>query len=325
MTRWEEFFALSLRRIFKHALGYEEQFGATTSNSDFFNQAASDLIKDGLESQLPFAVSRFGYSELRALLTYLHIHTNGSNFQKIFSFAKGQKVEPWWHRNTVNIITHNAGLFPKEIKYIEQFCRLLLSDMTEIDVLGSWLAGEREIKPRMPNTKFMRFHDFYHFRHSHPWTTALKGKKILVVHPFSKSIQNQYKLRNKLFEGVHQLPDFELITYKAVQSMAGNKPHGFDNWFQALDSMKSDISKIEFDISILGCGAYGMPLTAFIKRDLKKKAIHLGGNTQILFGIKGSRWETDPTFKPILNSYWTKPLPEETPDGHQKVDNNCYW
>jgi hypothetical protein len=325
MTDLEKALALNLRRVFRLVFGRKDTFESSSDNCDYFDQAASDLILRGLESNLPFAVSRFGYSELRALLTYIHIHEEGSDWHKIFSYAKGEKVEPWWHENTVKIITHNAGIFPREVEVIENFCRLVLQDIEEIDVLGSWLGGEAWIKPKMPNTKFMRLHDFYHFLHIHPWTAALKGKRVLVVHPFSKSIQSQYKLKDKIFTDAHTLPDFELITYKAVQSIAGNKPLGFDNWFQALDSMKSDISKIDFDIAILGCGAYGMPLAVSIKRDLKKKAVHLGGNTQILFGIKGSRWESDPNFSPIFNSDWVKPLAEETPEGHQTIDSNCYW
>ncbi|HLA58611.1 MAG TPA: hypothetical protein VK622_07615 [Puia sp.] len=325
MNDLEKTLAINIRRIFRVILGYKDKFETTSENCDYFNQAASNLIRDGLESNLPFAVSRFGHSELRALLTYIHIHEKSSDFGKILSFVKGNKVEPWWNANVIGKITHNAGLFPSEVEVIEKFCVLLLKEMGQLDVLGSWLGGEAWIKNMMPTTKFMRFHDFYHFLHEEPWTVALKDKKVLVIHPFSTSIQRQYMLRDKIFTGVHKLPDFELITYKAVQSIAGNIPTGFDDWFQALDFMKSDISKIEFDVAILGCGAYGMPLAASIKRDLKKKAIHLGGNTQILFGIKGSRWESDPNFSSIINSYWIKPLPEETPAGHQTIDSNCYW
>jgi hypothetical protein len=325
MTDLEKIVALNLRRIFRIGFGYQDKFETTSDNCDYYNQEASNLIRDGLESNLPFAVSRFGHSELRALLTYLHQQEKGSNLKKIIAYVKGEKVEPWWYQNTVRKITHNAGVFPKEIKVIEDFCRLVLTDMREIDVLGSWLGGEIWIKKLMPNAKFMRFHDFYHFLHAEPWTLALKNKKVLVVHPFSKSIERQYKIKDKIFTGVHELPHFEMITYKAVQSIAGNIPQGFDNWFQALDRMKSDISKLTFDVALLGCGAYGMPLAAFIKRDLRKKAIHLGGNTQILFGIGGSRWENDATFSHIFNSNWIKPLPEETPTGHQSIDSNCYW
>lgn len=317
--------ALNGRRFFQRALRYEDTFEATYAHSDYSGQTASDIIKEGLLSEFPFVVSRFGYGELRTLLTYLHKKEKSSNTEKFLSFIKGEKVEPWWSENTIQKITHNAGVFPDDITTIEDFSRLILNDLSHIDVLGSWLGGERWVKPFMTNTKFIRFLDFYHFLHKNPWTKALEGKNVLVIHPFTKSIENQYQFREFIFTGVHSLPKFNLITYKAFQSIAGNKPVGFNTWFQVLDRMKQDIANINFDIAILACGAYGMPLAVHIKRDLKRKAIHLGGNAQILFGIKGSRWEGDKKFAHIFNSYWVKPLPDETPKGHETIDNNCYW
>jgi hypothetical protein len=325
MNDLEKTIAINLRRVFRIGLGYKDKFETTSDNCDYFGQEASDLIRTGLESDKPFAVSRFGHSELRAVLTYLHIHETASDWKKLYAFIKGDKVEPWWSPNTIRKITHNAGVFPVRLDIIEKFCELTLKDIPDIDVLGSWLGGEVWVKHRMPHTKFMRFHDFYHFLHERPWTAALKDKKVLVVHPFERSIQHQYKKKEKIFSGSHELPEFKLITYKAVQSIAGNKPVGFDNWFDALDRMRFDIAKIDFDIAILGCGAYGMPLAVSIKNELKKKAIHLGGNVQFLFGIRGSRWESDPVFSPFINEHWVKPMSEETPTGHQSIDSNCYW
>lgn len=325
MNGLEKSFAINARRFCRVVLGKKDTFETTSANCTYFGQEASDVVKHGLQSDQPFAISRFGHSELRALLTYLHIHQASPSTKKLWDYIRGEKVEPWWHETTVRHITHNAGVFPTRIDVIEKFSELLLAEMRHIDVLGSWLGGEVWIKPMMPSTKFIRFHDFYHFLHPHPWTAALEGKKVLVVHPFSKSIQNQYALREKIFSGGHTLPLFDLITFTSVQSIAGNVPAGFGNWFEALDYMQDRISEIDFDIAILGCGAYGMPLATFIKRQLQKKAIHLGGNTQFLFGIKGSRWEQDPVFAPYINRYWVKPLPEETPEGHQTIDSNCYW
>jgi hypothetical protein len=208
---------------------------------------------------------------------------------------------------------------------VERYCELTWAEIGEIDVIGSWLGGEAQVKLQMPNAKFIRFLDFYHFLHAHPWTEGLRGRKVLVVHPFASSIKRQYKIKDLLFPAEHVLPDFELLTYPAIQSIAGNTPAGFENWFEAFDYMKSDISRINFDIAIIGCGAYGMPLSVFVKRDLGKKAVHLGGNTQILFGIKGSRWENDPKFSHIINSHWIKPDTTETPPGHESIDQNCYW
>ena len=77
------------------------------------------------------------------------------------------------------------------------------------------------------------------------------------MHPFSETIESQYKnKKKKLFKNSEVLPEFaSLQTIKAVQSIAGN-PVGFDTWFDALDWMKSEIDKKDFDIALLGCGAY---------------------------------------------------------------------
>ncbi len=324
MTEFEKTIAINLRRAARILFRKKDRFEASSENCDDYT-LDKNPIASGLRSAKPFAVSRFGYSELRSLLTFLHIQEKGSNFKKMSDYISGEKVEPWWHKNTIKIITHNAGVFPNNVNVIELFCKLLLQDISEIDVLGSWLGGERVIRPLMPTAKFVHFDELYHFMQKDPWTNTLANKKVLVVHPFSKSIQNQYQRKEKIFSGVHTLPDFELITYKAVQSIAGNRPKDFENWFQALDAMKFEISNLDFEIAILGCGAYGMPLASFVKRDLGKKAIHLGGNTQILFGIKGSRWDSDPAFNQFMNQYWVRPLPEEMPVGHQTIDNNCYW
>tara|TARA_B110000114_G_scaffold19484_1_gene18639 strand:+ start:6118 stop:6291 length:174 start_codon:yes stop_codon:yes gene_type:complete len=57
-----------------------------------------------------------------------------------------------------------------------------------------------------------------------------------------------------LFDNPDILPKFELITLKSVQSAAGIKPP-FKDWFAALEYMEKQISNIDFDICLLGCGA----------------------------------------------------------------------
>jgi hypothetical protein len=99
--------------------------------------------------------------------------------------------------------------------------------------------------------------------------------------------------------------------------------------------MKSEINKADFDICLIGCGAYGFPLAAHVKR-MGKKAFHIGGSLQLLFGIKGKRWEVnDPHYElgndniidyySLPNEYWVRPLEEEKPANHSKVEDSCYW
>ncbi len=68
------------------------------------------------------------------------------------------------------------------------------------------------------------------------------------------------------------LPEqLELRTVKAVQSNAGNKTR-FATWFDALESMKEEISRHDFDVAVIDAGAYGLPLAAFCK-SLEKNAV----------------------------------------------------
>ena len=80
--------------------------------------------------------------------------------------------------------------------------------------------------------------------------------------------------------------------------------------------------KRDFDIAIIGCGAYGLPLAAYVK-SIGKQSIHLAGKTQLLFGIKGKRWHDDPLTP--YNKYWISPLPEDTPKNDTKIEKGCYW
>lgn len=60
--------------------------------------------------------------------------------------------------------------------------------------------------------------------------------------------------------------------------------------------MKEQNNKLDFDITLIGCGTYGLPLAARIKR-MNKVAIHTAGWTQMLFGIYGERWLEDKNTK----------------------------
>jgi len=160
------------------------------------------------------------------------------------------------------------------------------------------------------------------YLHSNPWTKSLEGKKVLVIHPFASTIESQYKNHRELiFENKDILPEFELITFKAVQSMAGTKTE-FDTWFDAYHWMCDQIKDIDFEVAIIGCGAYGLPLAAYVK-SLGKKAIHLAGATQILFGIKGNRWDSIPFFQGLYNDSWVRCSPQDVPTSPAKYQ--AYW
>jgi hypothetical protein len=78
------------------------------------------------------------------------------------------------------------------------------------------------------------------------------------------------------------------------------------------------------EVVIVGCGAYGFPLAARLKA-AAKQVIHLGGATQILFGIRGRRWDQHPQISCFYNPAWVRPAPGERPAGAEGVEAACYW
>lgn len=157
-----------------------------------------------------------------------------------------------------------------------------------------------------------------------PWSQYLANKKVLVISPFTQTINEQYSNnRTKIWSNTKILPEFELISYKSIQSIGNSGPH--KNWIESLQHMKNDISQINFDIALLGCGAYGNPLVSYIYKTLNKSAIYIGGGLQLLFGIKGKRWESFPNINKHYNNYWTRPSENEKPIHANSVEDACYW
>ena len=78
--------------------------------------------------------------------------------------------------------------------------------------------------------------------------------------------------------------------------------------------------KKKFDVALIGAGAWSLPLAGRIKKT-GRSAIHFGGETQLLFGIKGKRWEN----YGIYNDAWISADPSEMPVNRDRVEQGCYW
>ena len=286
---------------------------------EFTGQNASHVIREKLLSPEPCMIARFGNNELKIVLEY----QNSYQQWKYIKYVTGKITTYKINESTFQSAYNNAGIFPSNEETLGKFAKLMLEDMKEIDVLGSWIPGETFFKDEIKNAVKIRLKDIEPYYHLDPWSSALQGLKILVIHPFSRSIEEQYKKREFLFQNQQVLPLFELNTIQAVQSIAGQST-SFTDWFEALDHMKDQIKKVDFDIAIIGCGAYGFPLAAFVKR-LGKKSVHMGGATQVLFGIKGTRWLEHEYISSLFNEHWKFPKRNETPKNFENVENGCYW
>ena len=287
-------------------------------------EIASDKIYNLLISDKPCMVARFGANESNVLKNYIGIN---SKHRSILDFIRGKSAPWWWNKNILRNFNFGAGFFPIDTFLIEKYCKLVLSDVPEINILGTWVADKDLCDDKLRNALKVDLEYLEPFFSNNPWTKALEGKKVLVIHPFQNSIESQYKKRELLFKN-NLLPKFELKTLKSVQTL-GNEKSQFKTWFEALDFMKNQMNEIDYDIALIGCGAYGFNLAAHAKR-MGKKGFHLGGVLQMLFGITGKRWENPNQFNgnylKLFNEHWVRPLNEERPKQAHLIENNVsYW
>jgi len=101
-------------------------------------------------------------------------------------------------------------------------------------------------------------------------------------------------------------------------------PSEIDTWQAALGRIVDSVVATGATVALLGCGALSLPIGAELTRR-GISAIHMGGATQILFGIKGRRWATHAVISTFMNEAWVSPSPEEIPSRASFVEGGCYW
>lgn len=280
-------------------------------------EEGNNLIYQVLSKGEPCMIARYGATELTCIHNYLSIQKHDKNFWK---YIKGETNDWWWNPRIKWHMEWSSGFFPTTDDNLSRFSEMMLEDSRYVDVLAvfsnndSYFIDLSHILSYLKEgVQYVPLISFDSYLCESPWTRYLKGKRVLVIHPYAKLIEKQYLKRNVLFDNCDVLPDFKLRTVEAVQSLGGVN-HGHDNWFDALRWMKKEMDKEPYDVCLIGCGAYGFPLAAHSKRT-GHQAIHIGGPLQLLFGIKGGRWE-----RSVYASSFR--LPEDT---YVKLMDNPNW
>lgn len=273
----------------------------------------NDLVYKLLSSNEPFAVGRIGASETFNINEYFAVK---------FGYKKHMK-----ERYRIQLHTL-SGFFPPTEDNVKRFCDIFLESLKEIDVLPTYRSFMEEYIVREYAKKDVVLtepHTYEPYFFENPWSRGLVGKKVLVVSPFADSIKEQYAGKQEcIFKNPEVLPKFELNVVNAVQTIAGNKDDRFDDWFEALDYMYNECMKVDFDVALVGCGVYALPLSARIKK-AGKQVIMMCGSTQYLFGIKSSRTDARPYMRELYTDAWIYPSEKEKPRNSSAVEGGCYW
>ena len=279
---------------------------------------SNQYIINKIKSNKPFILSRIGIgSETYSTIRYI----NRKNIPN----------------NTIFVLSRNAGIYCQNKSQVIQFCKLYSECLKNSDGL-LYIIGhlQREqnmfcIRYKLDKLESCILSPFFFYKYGNisPWTHSLLGKKVLIVNPFIESMKKQLDNDFNMFNDDKKrvfLKGQEFVFYKCYQTSAGNWIHS--SWMETFNIMCNDIKKLDFDIALLGCGGYGLPLCNFIKTKLGKSAIYVGGVLQILFGVSGKRWYK-PYFIPRIEKEYgckfIRPSGNEVTKNNKKVEGGCYW
>ena len=282
----------------------------------FNAQAGNDLLRDAIRKGSPILISRFGTTEMEFCLD--------SHILNLESPSVSEKTMNLWRL---------SGVFPLNKEQLSKFFDVYTSSARSIDICGLrikpteysyWNLETRMLREFQPSSSYVDIDLLCPISIKDPWTNSLEGKRILVIHPFKDSIERQLLLRASLFKDADWLPKADYTVLKAPQTLSATSAN--ETWTDNLEETMDRVSKIDFDIALIGCGAYGLPLGAKIKES-GKVAIHVGGALQLFFGILGLRWESE-LEKIIPETHfknWCWPDATETPVASKVVEGGAYW
>lgn len=259
------------------------------------NEEFNDMIKQRIQSGSPFFCCRYGNSEWTACFTAL---------------LKQEGIIDQISEENLHKLKSGPGVFPPCDEMYLAFAQKYTKAMESADLNAYWgsVLMEEYLIEKYQRKDCLQYamRALEPFQYDEPWTLVLKGKKVLVVHPFAEIVESQYKRRHEIFPHKEILPEFEMHVVKAIQSSGETYPEGYSNWCDALDSVYRNCMEKDFDVALLSCGSYAVPLGAMLKQ-AGKQVIVPGGMLQLMFGIKGTRWEQSrPDIVAMYNDAWIR-------------------
>lgn len=134
---------------------------------------------------------------------------------------------------------------------------------------------------------------------SSAFSACLKGRRVLVVSSFAETIKSQYKKREFIYPSSDTLPAFDLKVVQAPVTNADANPQ-FKTWEETLLDLFRRCMKKDFEIALIGAGWYSLPLGDLLFQS-GKQVIVVNAHIQLLFGIKGGRWDANQAWGHITN------------------------
>ena len=283
----------------------------------------AELVCSYFKNNKSFLIGRNGSTELEVVSYYIK---NGPNTQ--------------FPQFLMNRLETYSGIFPATQESVQRWVLRYVDSLKECDAIaeGWYEPLKMEEKALLDSvipkrdSLFLRNLEPYYFDESIRWSKYLDKKNVGIINSFANTCEEQTYLAKAIWgdksesllpSTTHWIP---IKTYFPPKISMGSKdtswPSPINSWEQTIDYVLKSFYEDPFEVAIIGCGALGMIIGAELKK-LNVQVILMGGATQILFGVKGKRWETHNIISTFFNDAWVYPM--NKPVNAKLIENACYW
>ncbi len=294
----------------------------------------ADAICEAVTGSAPFFIGRNGTIELEALFYW-------------FTHRKSEPRKPYPPR-ILDTLSKNAGVWPATEAAADAWAAAYADALGAVTGLAAgWYAPYRNTEETLLQvlapqafTAPLRSLEPYYVEPNRRWTRHLTGKRVAVVSSFAETIERQVGRQHveRIWSSVSEpetiLPPsaswFPVRTYYSppIAGSPGSTcawpSDSVANWRDAVEWTTNRVRATGAQVAIIGCGGLGMIIAARLKAH-GISAFVLGGATQVLFGIKGRRWEEHSVISGFWNEAWVWPKASEIPSGAGTIEGGCYW
>lgn len=283
--------------------------------SDYIYTEIHTALLDGRGS----LIGRFGSTELTTICVSIQ---NGNS----------SKLE------RVSMLERYSGLFPATSSTLDTWMKQYVGAVTDVNIIvAGWYASMARPEWTLLDTFCPNAHriplralESYYSAREHHWTRILAEQKVCVVSSFAETMKTQSMKAEHIWPQCPTLlpnAQWSFVRSFYPPRIARGKcewPSDITSWDSAVEYLYTEVMKTGSQIVLLGCGALAMPLGARLKK-AGKICIVIGGAIQILFGIKGKRWEKHGQISALFNDAWVHPNDSEIPGGANDIEGGCYW
>lgn len=266
-------------------------------------------ISDAIKTNQPFSVARLGGVEASIL---------------IWAMSETRLLDRFFFPfSSTNQGATNAGVRPRYKSSYRFFAELCSEALDGIDLQGVWRTAHEAVC--LKHQKTAAYFDLESAgpegKNDKHWLCAVKGKKVLVVSPFSDSINFQIPLLCKVWPCMNWMDGTNFVVEPFPYLIDDECPEA---WWDVYSRIGRVVSRGDYDVALFGCGGLGLPFAHLAKKS-GRMGIHMGGHLQMVFGIYGERHLHQSWFRNQINCFWKRPNLDEVPKSAKRVEGGCYW